>query len=139
MRIVSSLEQLAALPRDRRVNGYASRTRLRLEIPAVARHALLRAETALNRLQSRCGCMAGAIATMAALGAGTFALLREDALVWSWRFPARLLLVVAGAFVLGLLVKFLALAATRWQFAYACRAQCRHLARDATAIRPPKE
>lgn len=139
MRIVSSLEQLAALPRDRRVNGYASRTRLRLEIPAVARHSLLRAETALNRLQSRCGCMAGAIATLAALGAGTFVLLREDALAWSWRFPAQLLLIVVGAFVLGLLAKFLALATTRWQFARACRAQHRALARDATATHPLEE
>lgn len=139
MRIVSSLEQLATLPRDRHVNGYASRTRLRLEIPAVARHSLLRAETALNRLQARCGCMAGAIATLAALGTGTFVLLREDASIWSWWFPVRVLLIVAGAFVLGLLAKFLALAATRWQFALACHAQHRALARDATATHPLEE
>ena len=129
MRIVSSLDQLVALPRDRSVNGYGARTPLRLEIPAVTRHSLLRAERALNRLQSRCGCMAGAIVTLIALGAGAIDLVRSVALAWSWDLPIRALLVLAGAFLLGLAAKLLTLAATRWQFARACRVHARALAR----------
>jgi hypothetical protein len=131
MRIVSSLDQLAALPRDRSVNGYGARTPLRLEIPAVTRHSLLRVERALNRLQSRCGCMAGAIVTLIALGAGAIDLVRSGALAWSWDLPIRGLLVLAGAFLLGLAAKFATLAATRWQFTRACRLHVRALARDA--------
>jgi hypothetical protein len=132
MRIVSSLDQLAALPRDRSVNGYGARTPLRLEIPAVTRHSLLRAERALNRLQSRCGCMAGAIATLIAIGAGAVDLFRGDALAWSWDLPARVLLLLTAAFLLGLAAKIFTLAATRWQFARACRLHVRALARDAS-------
>jgi hypothetical protein len=130
MRIVSSLDQLAALPRDRTVNGFGSRTPLRLEIPAVARHSLLRTERALNRLQSRCGCMTGAIVTLVALGAGAVDLARSGALAWSWDLPGRVLLVLAGAFLLGLMAKILTLAVTRWQFACACRVHARAFARD---------
>jgi hypothetical protein len=140
MRIVSSLEQLAALPCDRAVNGFGPRTRLRLEIPAASRQSLLRAERALNRLQSRCGCVAGGIATLSVLAAGIAALFLgdtflDDTLVWSWRLPARVLLILVGAFALGLAAKFLTLAATRWQFARACRVQHRALARTASASR----
>jgi hypothetical protein len=131
MRIVSSLDQLAALPRDRTVNGFGSRMPLRLEIPAVARHSLLRSERALNRLQSRCGCMAGAIATLTALGAGAVDLFRSGAPAWSWDLPARVLLVLAAAFLLGLAAKLVTLVATRWQFARACRLHVRALAGDA--------
>jgi len=133
MRIVSSLDQLANLPRDRTVNGFGSRTPLRLEIPAVARHSLLRAERALNRLQSRCGCMAGAIVTLIALGAGAVDLVRSGALAWSWDLPVRALLVLAGAFLLGLMAKIFTLAATRWQFARACHFHTRMLAQDTGA------
>ena len=132
MRIVSSLDQLAALPRDRTVNGFGSRTPLRLEIPAVARHSLLRTERALNRLQSRCGCMAGAIATLIAIGTGAVDLFRSGALAWSWDLPVRVLLVLTAAFLLGLAAKFVTLMATRWQFARACRFHVRALARDAS-------
>jgi hypothetical protein len=131
MRIVSSLDQLANLPRDRTVNGFGSRAPLRLEIPAVTRHSLLRAERALNRLQSRCGCMAGAIATLIAIGAGTFDLFRSGSLAWSWDLPVRVLLVLTAAFLLGLAAKFVTLVATRWQFARACHVHVRALARDA--------
>jgi len=149
MRTVSSLEQLAALPRDRTVNGFGSRARLRVEIPATSRHSLLRAERTLNRLQSRCGCVAGGVATLAALAAGIAALFLDGAFLdgtfldgtfldqtpaWPWRLPARVLLVLVGAFALGLAAKFLTLAATRWQFAHACRVQHRALARASAAI-----
>lgn len=128
MRVVSSLEQLAMLPRDRAVNGYGPRTPLRLDIPLVARHALLRAEHALNRLQSRCGCMAGGLAALAALGAGGTALVVAG-LGWSWRLPLQLAGLIAAALAAGMAAKWLVLAATRWQFARACRTQHRALLR----------
>lgn len=133
MRVVSSLEQLAALPRDHQVNGFGLRARLRLEIPSASRHALLRAERNLNRLQSRCGCLSGVLATLAALGAGAFSVARDFAGAWQWWLVPRVALVVVLAFLLGLAVKFLTLAITRWQFAHACHAQHRALVRDAAA------
>lgn len=127
MRIVSSLEELASLPRDPTVNGLATRAQLRLLIPDIACHAQMRSELALNRLQARCGCMAGALATLASLGAGT-ALLVDEGLRWSWRLPLQVALVLAVAFALGLAGKLLVLVATRWQFARACRVHHRLLA-----------
>ena len=137
MRTVSSLEQLAALPRDRGVNGFGPRMPLRLDIPCIARHALLRAERALNRLQSRCGCMAGGLAALATLGING-AVLFGDGIEWSWRLPLRAALLFAAAFAAGLVAKLLVLAATRWQFARACRVQHRALRRAAFATTAPE-
>lgn len=138
MRTVSSLEQLAMLPRDRAVNGFVRRTPLRLEIPHVARHGLLRAERALNRLQARCGCVAGGLATLAALAAG-IVVLADGGLDWSWRLPLQVAAWLGLAFIAGLAGKFLVLALTRWQFARTCRVQHRRLLRSASGRGFPEE
>jgi len=128
MRVVNSLEELLQLPRDRRVNGFGARELLQLEIPVLARAALLRAQGALNNLQERCGCLAGALAMFVVLVAGVIEVIRRNPSLLAWRALYELGLVLIAAFLLGFAAKMTALAITRWQFAHRCRFQHRRLA-----------
>ena len=137
MRIVNSLDDLLRLPRDRYVNGFGARMAVQLEIPTLARHALIRAQRPLNRLQSRCGCVAGAIAMLASLFVGTAQVYSRNAGTLSWHAVAQVGAVLLVAFVLGFAVKMITLAATRWQFARECRVQHRALASQQGNTGPP--
>lgn len=135
MRVINSLDELLRLPRDPRVNGFGARVPLRLEIPELTRHGLLRTQGTLNRLQSRCGCLAGALATLATLIAGITWLWRRDIDWLSWAALRGFALTFAAAFVAGLIAKFATLAITRWQFARRCRKQHRLLVDELLTIR----
>ncbi|MEA2560113.1 MAG: hypothetical protein QOH06_1617 [Acidobacteriota bacterium] len=129
MRIVNSLDDLLDLPRDRYVNGFGVRIAVQLEIPALARHALIHSQRALNRLQSRCGCTAGAVAMLASLAVGAAYVYSQNASALSWRIVTQFAAVLLAAFFIGFVVKMLTLAVTRWQFAHECRVQHRALGR----------
>jgi hypothetical protein len=137
LRIVNSLDDLLHLPRDRYVNGYGARMTVQLEIPALSRHALIRAQRLLNRLQSRCGCVAGAIAMLASLAIGTAQVYIRNAGTLSWHVVTQTAAVLLVAFVFGFAVKMITLIATRWQFAHECRVQYRALARQQGDAEPP--
>ena len=137
MRIVNSLDDLLRLPRDRYVNGFGVRTAVQLEIPTLARHALIRAQRPLNRLQSRCGCVAGAIAMLASLAIGAVQVYIRNAGTLSWHAATQFAVALLAAFVFGFAVKMITLAATRWQFARECRVQYRALARQQGDTEPP--
>lgn len=135
MRVINSLDELLRLPRDPRVNGFGVRVPLRLEIPELTRHALLRAQGALNRLQSRCGCLAGALATLATLALGVRWLWRSELDWTSWAAVRALGLLVVAAFIAGFIGKFTTLVITRWQFAHRCRRQHRLLVDELLTLR----
>ncbi len=130
MRIVSSLDELLLLPGDRRVNGMGPRLALQLEIGHLPRRELLRAQQRLNRLQQRCGCVAGAAGMFVALLVGGYFIVERNAGAFSWRWLTEPLLLVLAAFTLGFIAKMLALAITRWQFARECRRQHQQLSRN---------
>jgi hypothetical protein len=123
MRVVRSLDELLTLPRDRHVNGYRGRVQLMLEIPELSRPMLMRAQDALNSLQERGGSLAGAAVMFIVLLAGVAKVLHENASLLGWRPIAELAATVALSFALGFAAKWAALAFTRLQFAYRCRAQ----------------
>ena len=127
MRIVRSLDDLLRLPRDRCVNGFGARMAVQLEILEVSRHSLINAQRLLNRLQSRCGCVAGAIAMLATLAVGASYVYAQNAETLSWRMLPQAGAVLLAAFVVGFAAKMATLATTRWQFARACRTQHRAL------------
>jgi hypothetical protein len=123
VRVVNSLDELLRLPRDSRVNGFGVRTRVRLEIPDFTRHALLRTQNSLNRLQSRCGCVVGGVVTFAMLVFGVIYAFQRNSSWLSLHLLGDLALVLLIAFVSGFAAKMATLAITRWQFALRCRAQ----------------
>lgn len=123
MRIVCSIDELLRLPLDRRVNGLGPREPLQLEIPQLMRRDQIRAQSRLNRLQSRCGCLAGALALVASLAFGALYVHASSGGAFSWRLAWQSLLALLGAFVIGFIAKMLTLAITRWQFARECRRQ----------------
>jgi uncharacterized integral membrane protein len=134
MRVVNSLDELLRLPRDRRVNGFGAREPLQLEIPTLARAALIRAQGALNDLQERCGCLAGAAAMFVVLVFGVIEVFQRNVSLLAWRAISELGIVLVAAFVLGFVGKMAALAITRWQFAHRCRLEHRTLSR---LLQPP--
>jgi hypothetical protein len=137
LRIVNSLDDLLRLPRDRYVNGFGARMAVQLEIPTLARHALIRAQRPLNRLQSRCGCVAGAIAMLASLAIGSAQVYISNAGTLSWHAVTQFSAVLLAAFVFGFAAKMITLIATRWQFAHECRVQYRALTRQQGDTEPP--
>jgi hypothetical protein len=123
------VDELLHLPRDSRVNGLGTRVPVRLDIPNLPRHALIRAQESLNALRNRCGCVAGGVVTLGTLVAGA-------ALVWRGHYPGiwlptlrDALLTLTGSFIAGLLAKLAVLLVTRWQFAFRCRNHHRWLSR----------
>jgi hypothetical protein len=127
MRVVSSLDDLLQLPRDSRVNGFRARELLQLEIPALTRHALTGAQDALNNLQERGGALAAAVAMLFAMTAGIANVFYRNSMQFTLRAIGEILAVIAISFCIGAGAKLAALAFTRWQFAYRCRAQHRML------------
>jgi hypothetical protein len=127
MRVVSSLDELLQLPRDKRVNGFRVREPLVLEIPALTRHALRDAQEALNGLQERRGSFASSAVMFVALLYGVVQVFHRNASILSVRAWLELAVVLGISFCLGALGKAAALAFTRWQFAFRCRAQHRML------------
>jgi len=77
----------------------------------------------LNRLQERGGTLAGAGFMFIVLLAGASKVLHDNDSLFSWRAFGELTAVLVVSFALGFAAKWAALAITRWQFAYRCRAQ----------------
>jgi hypothetical protein len=127
LRVIRSIDELLLLPSDRRVNGMGPREPIQLEIPGLARHAQIRAQQRLNRLQSRCGCVAGAVAMLASVALGALRVYTRHAGPPSWNLLWESLAVLVAAFTIGFVAKMSVLAVTRWQFAYECAVQCRVL------------
>ena len=127
MRVVNTLDELLALPRDRRVNGFRKRTPIRLDIPALARPVLVRAQYSLNELQERCGSLGAAGFMFVTLLYGVVQVFQRNASLLTLRAALELAAVLAISFAAGALGKYLCLAVTRWQFAHRCRVQYRAL------------
>ena len=127
MRVVNSLDELLQLPRDRNVNGLHRRALVQLAIPDLTRHALVGAQDALNSLQERRGAIAAAIAMFIALFAGVIKVCITNTSMLGMRAFIELILVLGISFGIGALARLMALAITRWQFAYRCRTQHRVL------------
>lgn len=125
MRVITTLDDLLRLPRDRSVNGLGARARIRLDIPGFTRHAQLVAQESLNALQSRCGCVSGGIVTLVALVIGSIVITRTHTTFFATLRDAALWLVIA--FVAGLIAKLGTLLFTQWQFTFRCRAHHRRL------------
>lgn len=130
MRVVNTLDELLALPRDRHVNGFRSRTPVRLEIPALTRPMLIRAQYALNELQERGGALAAAAFMFATLIVGVAKVLHRNPSLLEVRALLESAIVLAVAFAAGILGRYVAMTVTRWQFAQRCRAQHRALSRQ---------
>ena len=127
MRIVSTLDELLALPSDRLVNGYRKRIPVRLEIPVLTKPVLVRAQFALNELQERGGSAGAAAFMFVVLILGVMQVYERHTSVLNLRAGAELAIVLGLSFVAGALGKYVALAITRWRFALRCRAQHRRL------------
>lgn len=127
MRVVNTLDELLALPKDRRVNGFRKRVPVRLEIPAITKPVLVRAQYALNELQERCGSLGAASFMFVTLIYGVIQVFHRNASLLTVRAALELATVLAISFAAGALGKYLALAITRWQFARRCRNQYRSL------------
>jgi hypothetical protein len=127
MRVVHTLNELLALPNDRRVNGFRKRTPIRLEIPALASPVLIRAQYSLNELQERCGSLGAASFMFVTLLYGVIQVFHRNASLLTIRAALEFAAVLAVSFGAGALGKYLCLAVTRLQFARRCRAQYRAL------------
>ncbi len=130
MRVVNSLDELLTLPQDRNVNGLRSRTPVRLEIPALTRPVLIRAQYALNELQERGGSLVAAACMFATLVVGVAKVLHRNASMLDLRALMESAIVLAGAFAAGAVGRYVAMTVTRWQFTQRCRAQHRTLSRQ---------
>ena len=121
--LVSSPSQLLLLPRDWRANGLGPRAMVMIDIPGLPRRPQLRAQHLLNRLQSRCGCVAGSVASLLSLIAGvTYVAMSNDRLMAIGTLR-QTIVVVLVSLTLGLLVKIATLFITRVQFTRLCRVQ----------------
>ena len=127
MRIVSTLDELLALPSDRLVNGYRKRIPVRLEIPALTKPVLVRAQFALNELQERGGSAGAAAFMFVVLILGVVQVYERHMSVLNVRAGVELAIVLGLSFAAGALGKYVTLAITRWRFAFRCRAQHRRL------------
>jgi hypothetical protein len=127
MRVVNTLDELLALPSDRYVNGFRKRVPVRLEIPALTKPVLVRAQFALNELQERCGSAGAAGFMFVTLLYGVVQVFQRHTSLLSWNAAFELAVVLGLSFAAGAAGKFVALAITRWQFAHRCRAQYRRL------------
>lgn len=119
--IVRSLSDLDALPHRRDVNGLVRRSQIRLDLPNVPLHAQLEVQRNLNRLQSRCGCVAATLCLFSILGVGGHYVIRQVEPAMSLGFLMALVAVGAIAVVFSIAAKLLVLQITRVQFAKACK------------------
>lgn len=125
MRLITSVDELLHLPGDPAVNGFGRRLTLRLEIPGISRRSLFHAQRRFNRLQARCGCVAGSITMLVTLVAGAAYIYVDNTGNFSWRILPQAAALLLTTFVLGFAAKMTTLAMTRWQFARSCRLQHR--------------
>jgi hypothetical protein len=131
MRVVNTLDELLALPRDPLVNGFRKRDAIRLEIPALTRPVLIRAQYTLNELQERCGSLGAASSMFVTLLYGVVQVFQRNVSILTLRAAIELAAVLAISFAAGALGKYLALAFTRWQFMRRCRIVHRTLSQHA--------
>ena len=128
MRIVSSLDELLILPRDRCVNGFRTRTAVRLDIPEITQPALVRAQDALNELQERGGSITGAVCMLLTLIYGVVLVFQRHDSLLTWRAAGELFAALGLSFTVGLAARFASCIHTRWQFRRRCRELHRTLA-----------
>jgi hypothetical protein len=129
LKIVTSVDELLRLPRDRRINGMGPRQPIQLQIPSLSQHSQIRAQALLSRFQSRCGCAAGALVMLVSLVVGIMQVYDRNGVALSWPVLWESAVVLLAAFVIGFVAKMLTLAFTRWQFARECRVQYLKLTR----------
>lgn len=120
MRVVRSVEELRQLPHDPVVNGYMSRNPIRLDIVSLPQHSQVYAQRVLNRLQSRCGCLAGSLALLATVALGLTHLLGTTETWLTLATIGRMSMVLLAGFVVGFAAKIVTMAFTRWQFSRVC-------------------
>jgi hypothetical protein len=124
---VNTLEELQSLPRDRDVNGFRRRQSIRLEIPAVTRQVLVRAQVSLNELQERCGSRGAASFMFVTLLYGVIQVFHRNVSLLTLSAAIEFAAVLVVSFAAGALGKYVALAITRLQFAHRCRVHHRTL------------
>jgi hypothetical protein len=120
MAVLRSIDDLELLPRDTRVNGLVRRERIAFDISQFGRREQLRWEESLNRYQSRCGCVAGAVCLLVTLVAAGSYIATNTATLFSPEFLGNVVLVLLLSIAAGVAGKFAALEITRFQFARAC-------------------
>jgi hypothetical protein len=133
MYVVHSLDELLILPRDPRVNGFRARAELRLDIPALAQPAQVRAQDSLNELQERGGSLAGAVCMALTLVYGVLLVMQRHDSLWSARAAGELSAAVGLSFAIGLAARFASCLHTRWEFRRRCRELHRALTREISA------
>ena len=127
MRVVNTVDELLTLPFDQHVNGFRTRIPVRLEIPALTKPVLVRAQFALNELQDRCGAAGAAAFMFITLLAGVAKVFHRNPSLLTWHAAIELGVVLGISFLAGVAGRYLACAFTRWQFAHRCRVQYRRL------------
>ena len=127
MRVVNTVDELLTLPLDKGVNGFRTRIPVRLEIPALTKPVLVRAQFALNDLQERGGSFTAAAFFVIALIAGVVEVFQRNASLLNERALIEFGIALVFALAAGALGKYVAMIVTRWQFAQRCRVQHRHL------------
>jgi hypothetical protein len=121
MRIVSSLDELLILPSDRCVNGFRTRTAVRLDIPEITQPVLVRAQDTLNELQERGGSITGAVCMLLTLVYGVVLVFQRHDSLWSLRAAGELFAALGLSFAIGVVARFASCIHTRWQFTRRCR------------------
>jgi hypothetical protein len=127
--LVRSLDQLLLLPRDPRVNGFGPRSPVRIGISGLSPPERVRAERALNRLQSRCGCVAGGVTSLAAVTLGIAHVYWQAPPLLGWATVRQMIVVLALSIAAGLLAKLMTLLVIRVEFERECRVQHKLLSR----------
>lgn len=135
-RVVRSLDEILLLPRDRSVNGFARGVPIKLVVTGLPLHAQLQAQQSLNRLQSRCGCVAGSVATLTSLVVSAANIAHQGQSPSLVEALGQAFVAIVLSVLIGLLAKMATLAFTQWQFGLRCRAQHRVLTRLVVGANP---
>lgn len=120
MRHIRSARELAALARDRQVNGILRRYPVRLELPQLAQRELIRWQRRFDLYQKRCGCVAGSFALLGTLGAGTTWLILIAATLTPGQLTGRIAMLVVMSIGAAGVAKFGTLLLTQMQFTQSC-------------------
>ncbi len=128
--LVRSLDQLLLLPLDPGVNGFGPRSPVRIAIAAVPPPERLRAERALNRFQSRCGCLAGGLTSLGVVTSGLALIYWQAPMLAGWATTLQVIAVLVLGIAAGSLAKLATLLVVRIQFRRECRLQHDRLSRS---------